>query len=131
MTRINVVPPSELSRQHLIAEYRELPRVFTLVERAIARGEQPHDPRNPRVYTLGRGHVRFFYNKLDYLYNRQAAICREMRFRGFHTNFQHLTLGERIPRGVGWWNVWLPTPEALAINRQRILERTPDAHRSS
>ena len=28
MTRINVVPVKELSDQHLIAEYRELPRVI-------------------------------------------------------------------------------------------------------
>ena len=28
MTRINVIPPAELSDQHLIAEYRELPRVL-------------------------------------------------------------------------------------------------------
>lgn len=28
MTRINVIPVSELSDQHLIAEYRELPRVL-------------------------------------------------------------------------------------------------------
>lgn len=30
MTRINRIPVEELSRQHLVAEYRELPRVFAL-----------------------------------------------------------------------------------------------------
>lgn len=60
MTRINCIPPRELSREHLIAEYRELPRIFALVRAAIARGESPDDPRNPTSYTLGAGHVRFF-----------------------------------------------------------------------
>ncbi|MBP7000765.1 pyrimidine dimer DNA glycosylase/endonuclease V [Amaricoccus sp.] len=41
MTRINVVPPEELSRAHLVAEYRELPRVFGMVRAMIARGLDP------------------------------------------------------------------------------------------
>lgn len=32
MTRINLLPPAQLADQHLIAEYRELPRIFTLVK---------------------------------------------------------------------------------------------------
>lgn len=28
MTRINVVPVTELTDKHLLAEYRELPRIF-------------------------------------------------------------------------------------------------------
>lgn len=38
MTRINLIPPSELHYKHLVAEYRELPRVFGLVRRAQANG---------------------------------------------------------------------------------------------
>jgi deoxyribonuclease (pyrimidine dimer) len=33
MTRINLVPPQELHRKHLIAEIRELPRIMTLARK--------------------------------------------------------------------------------------------------
>lgn len=43
MTRINLIPARELSDQHLLAEIRELPRIFSHVEKhgvnkAKARG---------------------------------------------------------------------------------------------
>jgi len=74
VTRINVVPPEELSRQHLLAEYRELPRVFTLARKRQA------DPRGvPSGYTLGRGHVLFFTVHLAWLKERYNALVAEMR----------------------------------------------------
>lgn len=39
MTCINLVDPSTLHSKHLLAEYRELPRVFKLVEAAEKRGQ--------------------------------------------------------------------------------------------
>lgn len=41
MTRINCVPVEELSGPHLVAEYRELPRVFALAEKAAAPSRSP------------------------------------------------------------------------------------------
>jgi deoxyribonuclease (pyrimidine dimer) len=121
MTRINCIPPSELTRAHLVAEYRELPRVFTLVKRAVERGEKPDDKRNPSAYTLGTGHVRFFYSRLRYLAKRFDELLAEMKSRGYKAN---------IPRQWGqgpshsmWWNDWQPDDIAMAINRQRIQER--------
>lgn len=67
MTRINCVPVQELSGPHLVAEYRELPRVFALVRKAALRGSFSQ----PETYTLGKGHVLFFYTRLEYL-----AKCR-------------------------------------------------------
>ena len=121
MTRINLVPPSELSDKHLGAEYRELPRVFGLVRDAIARGERPDDPRNPKTYVLGPGHVRFFYNKCRFLHTRYMRITEECRRRGRIVNYS-------LPPSSGiddeWWGNYEPTPEALALNRQRIKERS-------
>lgn len=123
MTRINCVPPEELSTKHLVAEYRELPRVFGLIRKAIARGESPSDRRNPRRYTLGTGHVRFFYNKVNWLAQRYTDLVREMDRRGYTANY-------RVPNIAGlpftneWNAVWTPDKEALAINRQRIFERS-------
>jgi hypothetical protein len=122
VTRINCVPPGELTRQHLIAEYRELPRVFGLVRAAVERGESPDDKRNPQEYTLGRGHVRFFYRRLAWLLHRQRELVAEMQWRGYKP--QHIPtddLLEGIPQA--WHGWWRPTPEAMAINRERISER--------
>lgn len=125
MTRINVVPVEELTREHLIAEYRELPRIFNLVRAAIARGETANDPRNPTEYCLGTGHCRFFYPRLRYLYFRQGELVGEMRRRGYEVNFtespiEGLTGGPEFDQ---WWGGYVPTPEALALNRARIAER--------
>lgn len=122
MTRINCIPPSELSGQHLLAEYRELPRVFALVRAAMARGERPDDARNPRQYCLGAGHVRFFYSRLAFLARRQAELVAEMQARGYQPAF---TETHRLLDGFpeAWCQDWQPTPEAMTLNRARIAER--------
>jgi deoxyribonuclease (pyrimidine dimer) len=122
MTRINCIPPAELTSRHLVAEYRELPRIFALVRAAIARGETPDDPRNPPDYRLGTGHVRFFYCRLGYLAKRQAALVGEMQSRGFKPTFTDpsgLLLG--IP--AVWCGDWEPSEAAISANRARIAER--------
>ncbi|PRD58418.1 pyrimidine dimer DNA glycosylase/endonuclease V [Phyllobacterium myrsinacearum] len=122
MTRINCIPSSELTGPHLVAEYRELPRVFALVRAAIARGETPDDRRNPSSYTLGTGHVRFFYPRLGYLAKRQAQLVAEMRARGYAPQFADT---DQLLAGfpVEWCADWQPTGEAMRINRARIAER--------
>ncbi|MFT4091184.1 MAG: pyrimidine dimer DNA glycosylase/endonuclease V [Asticcacaulis sp.] len=124
MTRINCVPVTELSGPHLVAEYRELPRIFALVRAASERGETPDDPRNPRTYVLGKGHVRFFYPRLGYLATRQAQLIAEMLNRGYKPSF---TDPSELLTGIdaSWCNDWLPDDQALSLNRARIAERTP------
>lgn len=122
MTRINCVPVSELSRQHLIAEYRELPRIFNLARKAATRG----DPCNqaPSNYTLGKGHVLFFYTRLKYLAHRQQQLIDEMLKRGYQPNFTESLFKVHADIPQRMWGDWEPDEEALAINRQRILERS-------
>jgi deoxyribonuclease (pyrimidine dimer) len=122
MTRINVVPPVELTQQHLVAEYRELPRIFNLVRAAIERGEKPNDKRNPLAYTLGTGHCRFFYAKLGWLKERQRSLITEMLKRGYKPSFTDV---EHLDEGIGpeWRGDWFPDPAALAVNRARISIR--------
>lgn len=124
MTRINCVPVEELTVRHLVAEYRELPRAFKLIRAAEARGEAPDDPRNPRAYTLGTGHVRFFYDKVLWLLERQRLLVAEMRRRGYQPQFD-ASPEELLPDGceVGRWNYWTPDEAALALSRSRIAER--------
>lgn len=121
MTRINCVPPAELHDKHLLAEYRELPRVFKLAYSAYMRGEDP--ATYPQEYLLGKGHVKFFYPRLWYLRKRFRLLCREMRARGFKPNYSDPVAVPPMPRS--WQQDWEPTAEALALNRQRIKERKP------
>jgi hypothetical protein len=124
MTRINVVPPSELHTKHLVAEYRELPRIFALVRAAQARGKTPSTLGAPARYTLGRGHVLFFYDKLAWLLARQKSLVAEMVARGYSPQF---TQTDELLDAIApeWINDWVPDEEALAINRQRIMDRSP------
>lgn len=128
MTRINCIPPQELTRAHLVAEYRELPRIFALVRAAIARGEQPDDRRNPDSYRLGAGHVRFFYSRLGYLAQRQGALVAEMQRRGYAPNF---TQTDQLLDGFPpeWCGDWQPDAQAMALNRERIAARLAEAAR--
>ncbi len=122
MTRINCIDPDLLSDKHLIAEYRELPRIFGQIRKAIERGEDPDDPRNPKNYKLGPGHVRFFYNKALFLQKRQSDLVRECLHRGFNINYirtDHLLDGID-PR---WCRDWTPTMTDQSINIMRINER--------
>lgn len=122
MTRINTVHPSRLSRQHLLAEYRELPRLFGAVKRAIERGERPDDPRNPTTYRLGPGHVRFFYPRLAYILNRYFLLCQECEERGFKIQFKDPSgLIQGIPEE--WFGTWVPSEQDHALNIHRINER--------
>lgn len=124
MTRLNIVPVETPTQQHLVAAYRELPRVFGLVERAIQRGEKPNDKRNPTEYTLGKGHVRMFYNKLGFLADYQKQLVAEMLKRNYkpqHVECLRKQWEGKIPEC--WWGNYEVTEEALRINQARINAR--------
>jgi deoxyribonuclease (pyrimidine dimer) len=119
MTRINVIPPSELTNLHLIAEYRELPRIFALAKKHFESGK---NLKNPKEYTLGKGHVLFFYDKLLFLLKRQESLIEEMQKRGIKTNFSNLeSLYKEMPTPL--MQDYVVTPEAIKINKARIFER--------
>ena len=120
MTRINCIPPDELTREHLIAEYRELPRVFGLVRRAVESGVTPESAFIPETYRLGTGHVRFFYDKLGYVKKRYSELVNEMISRGYNVQYPEPDT-DGIPDE--WFGDWEPTDKAMGINRSRISER--------
>lgn len=83
MTRINLVSPKELTDQHLMREYQELPRIVGLVRKAIHKGRKPSDFKIASDYILGSGHVTFFYNKLEFLRKRQLSLIAELLVREY------------------------------------------------
>lgn len=117
MTRINCIPVSELCDKHLIAEYRELPRVFKLARQSYLM------EKIPQSYTLGTGHVKFFYDKLLFLYNRQHDITNEMLKRNFKPQFNADTLIVWKNTKEKLWGDWHPSEVDMAINRERISQR--------
>lgn len=118
MTRVNCVPVEELCREHLIAEYKEISR--------ISRAARPN-PDAPKSYTMGKGHVIFFYDKGAWLKNRyENELVPEMLRRGYEVNYPEY---REHPPGLN--NDWEPTPEAIAISRARIAERLADMERKN
>lgn len=121
MTRINCVPPSELHKKHLSAEYFELPRVFTYVRAAIKKGIDPATIEAPAEYTLGTGHVKFFYTRLSWCVQRMADLAIEMKARGMNPQAKIDGLAAGLPPHL--FNDWEPDMAALELNRERLAER--------
>jgi deoxyribonuclease (pyrimidine dimer) len=80
MVRVNLINPKKLTDQHLIAEYDEILMLFGYVKK------YPELGKIPSKYTLGKGHMLFFKNKLKYLKKRHELIKKEMKKRGFNAN---------------------------------------------
>lgn len=120
MTRINCVPAMELTREHLVAEYRELPR---LAKHALGKFARKPDFIPPETYRLGKGHMDFFVDKGHWLETRHRELCNEMKRRGYTVNFPEYPIMHHPDK---WRKDWTPTEEALKINRERIRERLND-----
>jgi len=116
MTRINTIPPRRLTDQHLLAEYRELPRVFALAAKAASVVPVP------ATYTLGTGHVKFFYARTGYLAQRQQTIIQELLARGY--NLTHRTAPAPV---LGRDADWTPDDAADDINLARLREKLAKA----
>ena len=122
MTRINIVEPSELTDQHLIAEYRELFMVAGSLRRTLKSKVGYRESKVPKRYTLNQGHVYFFYNKGKYLHKRYTELRNEMKKRGF-TPDDSRVFEPNVFIDNGLYNDWLPTLEDYKIIRKRIAEK--------
>jgi deoxyribonuclease (pyrimidine dimer) len=128
LTRINLVEPTELTDQHLVAEYREIRLLTALLQRTLksARGFVPE--RVPDRFTLNKGHVYFFFDKGAYIHKRYDALREEMIKRGMSP--QHEFQTDLWPTEL--YNDWEPSEVDKEIVRARIKERIdakPDWYR--
>lgn len=123
MTRINLVDPTVLSDKHLVAEYREIVRLPNNLKTSINRKGKPFNMTEiPEQYKLGKSHVKFFYDKMKFLQKRHKSLVKEMQNRGFRTNFTDSSIF--IPDNNIFYNDYIPTREAIELNKERIIERT-------
>ena len=122
MTRINLVVPSELSDQHLVAEYREIFMVGSSLQRSMKSKNWEKTLANiPKKYTLNIGHVTFFYDKGKYLYKRYDSLVEEMKKRGMNPNPERRFKTDQWPKGL--FKDWEPEPEDYKVIRARIKEK--------
>jgi deoxyribonuclease (pyrimidine dimer) len=127
VTRINLgIASSDLCDQHLLAEYRELPRIWSDVSKLLQRGEGVY--HIPNTFTLGTGHVCYFRNKGRYLHTRWESLCAEMRGRGFAVNLQWREwpseeLYQDIPQETEV--AAAPQLQARICDRLRTMTRSP------
>jgi len=124
MTRINLVPVTELCDQHLLAEHRELKRIPNCLLKGILSRSYPNIPKK---YVLGAGHVKFFVDKLGWLWKRYNELHAECLSRGFNVSYQFRNM-ELEYHGFELAD-WTPTEDDIAVNRQRIQEKMPKTPR--
>jgi len=121
MTRINVLPAELLLSEHLLAELREITRI----PNAILSGKAKIDFKAiPDRYTLGKGHVLHFYDKLGYIKIRYDQLYKEAKKRGFNVTYKDIDYSQLSPvHHVALMHDYIPTKEAQLLNIERICER--------
>ena len=116
MTRINYgIPVETLTDKHLMAEHREIKRIPNCVKKG--RYSLKDQPVN---FKLGTGHVKFFYNKLEYLLNRYCQLYDECIKRGFNVQC-YIDAWDGIP--IELMGDAHPTDADRKIVEQRIAEK--------
>lgn len=146
MTRINLVHPSELTDQHLFAEFREIKMIPKSLRRSLRAAWQKEFDKNdssnfseerrklaikavlekiPKAYTLNTGHVSFFYDKGAYLKARYALLRIELMERGINFNYDSLLDDAKVYDELpsAFHKYYHATDEALSIVRKRIAEK--------
>lgn len=116
MTRINVgIPPKELTSKHLLAEHREIKRIPNCIKKGrFSLIDQPTQ------FTLGKGHVKFFYTRLKYLFNRYNDLYGECLRRNFNVQ-DYSDAWNDIP--FEFMGDYQPTEQDISLIRQRINEK--------
>jgi len=123
MTRINTVDVKDLTDQHLMAEYRELPMVNASLTKTLASKGGLQLSKISEQYTLNRGHVTFFYNKGGWLYDRYMSLIQELKNRNYNIDPESRVVKWQHFKDNDLFNSWSPNREAHATNVERLLER--------
>jgi hypothetical protein len=116
MTRINCgIPPKDLHSKHLIAEHREIKRIPNVIKSGRYSMKD-----QPKEFTLGTGHVKFFYDKLEFLKKRYVSLHSECLNRGFNVG-NYIDAWDGIPDYL--MNDYFPSSRDTKIVQERINEK--------
>lgn len=116
MTRINSgIRVETLCDAHLLAEIREIKRVPNLINQG-----KYSLVGQPKEFTLGTGHVRFFYSRQQYLLDRYKELYAECKDRGFNVQ-DYSSAWDNVPKHL--MNDYVPTEKAIKLLEERIAER--------
>jgi hypothetical protein len=119
MTRINcAIKPAELSNKHLIAELREIKRIPNHI-----LNTENLNLDIPVKFKLGEGHVKFFYNKLGYLYKRYQELYVEAKKRDFDVSDYSESFIKAIELRRDLNNDYVECCEDREILLERLRER--------
>lgn len=98
-----------------MAEHRELKRIPNVVSRG-----RYNLKTSPSEFTLGKGHVSFFYTRLGYLKKRYIELYNECRERGLNVQNYESSWDGVPPELMGDYT---PTEKGIAIVSARIQDR--------
>ncbi len=118
--RCNLIAPDLLTDQHLIAERRELLMIPPLAKQRLSKSINTPIPIH---FTLNKGHMLFFTNKLKYLSKRFDELTQTMLIRQFKPNLN--LKFEIIPDFIEYnlYQDWSPTQADYEIIMVRLKTR--------
>tara|TARA_R100001143_G_C3344547_1_gene126040 strand:+ start:1074 stop:1385 length:312 start_codon:yes stop_codon:yes gene_type:complete len=99
----------------LLAEHREIKRI----PNAVAKGTA-NITNIPEKFCLGTGHVKFFYDKLEYLLCRYYLVHYGCLVRGFNVQ-DYSGAWDGVPKHL--MGSYQPTEDDKQLIRDRISER--------
>ena len=122
MTRINsAIPVRNLTDEHLLAEHREIKRLPYCLLKAI---KCKSIKKLPERFTLGTGHVKFFLNKMHFVYWRYCRVLQECELRHFYVTDYSVNFFD-VPKEFD--NDYYPSKQELRretlILQRRIMQR--------
>jgi len=125
MTRINLVQVEKLADQHLMAEWREIKMIPAALRRSLRTRKVSDILKDiPVRYTLNKGHVTFFFDKMKFLTERYELLTYELLNRNYNlsniSSFSEFL--QDIPAKFCSRN-WLPDNAEIEISKERILNR--------
>lgn len=116
MTRLDTINVEALTDQHLLSNYREIGRLS-------AKSRFPKSKEKwPLRYKMEEGHMKFFYDKGEWLAKRQAELYNECMVRGFDV-VKH----EYRAHPAGLNKDWEADDSDHSVSIGRILERIDHA----
>lgn len=122
--RINIIDPVLLTDQHLLAEYNEINMAAQSFRRSILY--KTGKDIIPKEYTLNSGHVKFFYDKGEYLYRRFYGLKKELKNRTFNVKMEFKNYWLSKPELFQPWEPQLKDYEIIWERIKRKISMKPD-----